>query len=147
MASIRVLHVDDEAPFVELTAAFLTAADDRFSVVTAPTPADGLDRLASDTIDCVVSDYRMPSTTGIEFLEAVRADDPSLPFILFTGEESTAVADDAIAAGATDVLRKRSGTEQFDRLAARIRAAVERHRAQQVRHRYQRLLETVDEPT
>jgi|SRR6056297_770139 len=147
MVPIRVLHVDDDAPFLELTAAFLTAASDRFSVVSEPTPAAGLDRLAADPVDCVVSDYRMPSSTGIAFLEAVRAEYPALPFILFTGEESAAVANDALAAGATDVLRKRPGTDQFDRLAARIRTAVERHRAQQARRRYQRLLETVDEPT
>ncbi|MFO7833872.1 MAG: response regulator [Halohasta sp.] len=147
MVPIRVLHVDDDVPFLELTAAFLTAADDRFSVVSEPTPAAGLDRLAAEPVDCIVSDYRMPSSTGIEFLEAIRTDYPSLPFILFTGEESAAVANDALAAGASDVLRKRSGTGQFDRLAARIRTTVERRRAQQARRRYQRLLEAVDDPT
>ena len=146
MASIRVLHVDDEPRFLEFTATFLPAIDDRLSVVTEPTPADGLDRLAADTIDCVVSDHRMPSMTGIEFLHAVRTDHPTLPFILFTGEWSETVASGALAAGATDYLQKRSGTEQYELLANRIRNAVEAQRAQRALRRHEQLLEAIDEP-
>jgi len=46
---------------------------------------------------------------GLEFLEVVRADDPNLPFILFTGKGSEAVASDAFSAGATDYLQKERG--------------------------------------
>jgi CheY-like chemotaxis protein len=53
---IRILHVDDDPAFVELTATFLERECDRF-VVDSATDADaGLDRLAGADIDCVVSD-------------------------------------------------------------------------------------------
>ncbi|MFD1641668.1 PAS domain-containing response regulator [Halohasta litorea] len=144
--SIQILHVDDESSFLDLTAEFLSQEDDRFEIITETSPADGLDRLDTQTFDCIVSDYQMPSTTGIEFLETVRESDPSLPFILFTGEGSEAVASDAISAGATDYLQKQTGTEQYRLLANRIINAVESYQTQRELEQYKLLVETVGDP-
>jgi len=144
--SVRLLHVDDESSFLELTTEFLSQEDDRFEVVTETTPSDGLARLDAEPFDCVVSDYQMPETTGIEFLKAVRESYPSLPFILFTGEGSEAVASDAISAGATDYLQKQTGTEQYQLLANRILNAVESYQTQRELEQYQLLVETVGDP-
>jgi len=54
--------------------------------------------LANQGVDCIVSDYDMPRTNGIEFLEAVRDQHPELPFILYTGKGSEEVAGEAISA-------------------------------------------------
>ncbi|MFB6073327.1 MAG: response regulator [Halobacterium sp.] len=118
--SIRVLHVDDEASFAELAAEFLENEDDRIEVVTATSASEGLEELRGGDVDCVVSDFDMPETNGIEFLEAVREDYPDLPFILFTGKGSEEVASDAISAGATDYLQKEGGTDQYTILANRV---------------------------
>jgi CheY-like chemotaxis protein len=80
--AIRVLHVDDEPDFADLAATFLEREDERFEVETATSASEGLDRLAADGFDCVVSDYDMPGRNGIEFLEAVREEHEDLPFIL-----------------------------------------------------------------
>ncbi|WP_418281316.1 PAS domain S-box protein [Halorubrum sp. DTA98] len=138
---IRVLHVDDDTAFSDLTATFLERTDGGFSVETATDVDEGLDSLAADEFDCVVSDYEMPGRNGIDFLEAVREEDSNLPFVLFTGKGSEEVASDAIRAGATDYLRKGSGTERYELLANRIRNAVERFRS---RRAEQRLLEIAD---
>jgi PAS domain S-box-containing protein len=141
---IRVLHVDDDEAFGELTAEFLERESDHFEVVTEQGARAGLDRLDA-RIDCVVSDYDMPGTNGLEFLEAIREEHPDLPFILFTGEGSEEVASDAIAAGATDYLQKRRGTGDFELLANRIHNAVEQYRShrhlERQRRQYQRLFE------
>lgn len=126
--AIRVLHVDDEPDLAELAATYLEREDDRFDVETATNADDGLDRIADEEFDCVVSDYDMPGRTGIEFLEAVRETHPDLPFILYTGKGSEAVAGDAIAAGVTDYLQKESGTSQYAVLANRIVNAVTQYR-------------------
>jgi len=128
---IRVLHVEDDADFAELAATFLERADERFEVATAADATEGLDRLGDGTFDCVVSDYEMPGTNGIEFLESVREEYPSLPFILFTGRGSEAVASDAISAGVTDYIQKGTGTELFELLAKRIENAVGQYRTQE----------------
>jgi PAS domain S-box-containing protein len=130
-ARITVLHVDDEPDIAELVADFLEREDDRFTVETAEKASEGLDLLADEEFDCIVSDYEMPGPNGIEFLKTIRDEYPDLPFILYTGKGSEAVASDAISAGVTDYLQKHGGTEQYELLANRILNAVEQKRAKQ----------------
>jgi len=72
----------------------------------------------------------MPDTNGTEFLETVRETYPDLPFVLFTGKGSEAVASDAISAGITDYLEKEVGTDQYAVLANRVTNAVAGIRAE-----------------
>lgn len=110
-ATVRVLHVDDDRTFAEMTATYLERIDDRFDVEKRGRASEGLEYLADHDVDCVVSDYEMPGTNGVEFLEAVRERDPKLPFVLFTGKGSEEVASDAIYAGVIDYLQKETHTE------------------------------------
>jgi len=121
---IHVLHVDDDPDFAEMTAEFLHRQDDRFDVETVTSASEALERLREDTVHCIVSDFDMPGKDGIEFLEAVRTDNPELPFILYTGKGSEEVASEAISAGVTDYLQKDTGSSQYEVLANRIRNAV-----------------------
>jgi PAS domain S-box-containing protein len=140
---IRVLHVDDDADFLGVVATFLERTDDRFVVETATSTREGMDRIDEGNIDCVVSDYEMPRTNGIEFLDAVRERHASLPFILFTGKGSETVASEAISVGVTDYLQKGTGTEQYELLANRIANAVEAHRSREMLDERTRRLETL----
>jgi PAS domain S-box-containing protein len=143
--SIHVLHVDDEPNFAAMAAEFLEREDDRISVQTATNARDALDILAESEIDCIVSDHDMPGQNGIEFLETVRKEHPDLPFVLYTGKGSEAVASDAIGAGVTDYLQKGGGTEQYEILANEIVSAVQKHRTERelddLRRRYTELVE------
>jgi len=137
---IRVLHVDDEPEFADLTATFLEREHAQLDIETANGASDGLDRLAGVDVDCIVSDYDMPGMNGIEFLERVRETNPNLPFILFTGKGSEEIASEAVSAGATDYLQKGSGTSQYTVLANRVANAVEQSRSKrQVETSQQRL--------
>ena len=140
--SITLLHVDDDQGFADLTAECLERTDDRFTVETAPSADAGLARLTNNDYDCIISDYEMTGTSGLEFLEAVRENHPNLPFILFTGQGSEEVASDAISMGATDYLRKQTGTDQYTLLANRITNAVATYRAERTRRRYLDAIET-----
>ncbi|MBX2986842.1 MAG: response regulator [Bdellovibrionaceae bacterium] len=57
---------------------------------------------------CVVSDWNMPNTTGLEFLKLVRASDPTkgLPFILVTAENEQSQVIEAVKAGVSNYLVK-----------------------------------------
>jgi PAS domain S-box-containing protein len=127
--SITVLHVEDDPDFAELAGTFLEREDDRIAVETATRPEAGLEFLAANEVDCIVSDYDMPGTDGIEFLEAVRAEHPDLPFILYTGKGSEEVASDAISAGVTDYLQKETASSQYTVLANRVLNAVDQYRS------------------
>ncbi|MFW5956215.1 MAG: response regulator [Halorhabdus sp.] len=128
---ITVLCVDDDSDILSLTETVLQRKDDRFEILTETDPTAVTERLSSTPVDCVVSDYDMPHMDGIELLETIRADHPTLPFILFTGKGSEEVASEAIARGVTDYLQKGTGLERYALLSNRIANAVTQRRARQ----------------
>ncbi|MFC6726367.1 response regulator, partial [Halobium palmae] len=143
--SIEVLHVDDDADFLELAKTFLERDDagPELRVTTATDVATALDRVEEGVPDCVVSDYEMPGTDGLEFLRALRTRFRSVPFVLFTGEGSEDVARDAFRVGATDYMQKRSGSDQYALLAKRIRNAVAGYRAKVASERYDTVVDAL----
>ncbi|WP_050032706.1 PAS domain-containing response regulator [Halorubrum halophilum] len=126
---VRVLHVDDEPAFLDLVATYLERIDDAFEVRSETDVDAALEAVESGSIDCVVSDYEMPDTDGLAFLERVRERDRTVPFVLFTGKGSEEIASEAISAGVTDYIQKRSGTDQYTVLANRVRNAVDQSRS------------------
>ena len=107
---IRVLHVDDEPGVTDRAQTFLERADERITVRTAASAEEGWETLSDTPVDCVVSEYDMGGTNGLDFLERVREAYPELPFILYTGKGSEEVASEAISKGVTDYLQKERGT-------------------------------------
>lgn len=143
-SSIRILHVDDDPDFRDLTAELLEREDDRFTITTVDSPQAGRERIDSADFDCIVSDFDMPNESGIEFLESIRSEHPDLPFILFTGKGSEKVASDAISAGVTDYLQKAIGSEQYKLLANRIATAVDKYRTARELERQNDLFEKAE---
>ncbi len=123
---IELLHVEDDDQFAETMATYLEDAIGEFVVTRVPDGEAALDRLSATTVDCVVSDYRMPGMDGIELSRAVAERAPQLPFVLFTGRGSEAVAGEAVDAAVTSYLPKQADREGFERLAERVRDAVAR---------------------
>ncbi|PSP77421.1 hypothetical protein BRC88_13995 [Halobacteriales archaeon QS_4_69_225] len=126
---ITVLHVDDDPAIRDLTAEFLETVDDSISVRSEADPSTVPTRIDAEPVDCVVSDYRMPELDGLELCRAVRADHPWFPFVLFTSVRGEKVIEAAMDAGATDYIRKETGTHHYTLLANRITLAVSRRRA------------------
>jgi len=126
---IRVLHVDDEPEWCELSQSHLERVNDRIAVLGEQNPEVVLDRLSTDSIDCVISDYQMPGLNGIELLRRVRDNYPNLPFILFTGEGSEKVASEATTAGVNAYVKK-GGPDVFQLLATQVEQSVSHRRSE-----------------
>ena len=140
---ISVLYVDDEPELVEMNRRHLQQYDERIELETVRSVGAGQERLAEGKFDCIVSDYAMPGTNGIEFLERVREEDANLPFILYTTRPCEAVATEALSAGATDYVQKQIGTAHLEILADTIVTAVESRRTQRTRNRLLDAIEVI----
>jgi len=143
--AIRVLHVDDDAEFADMAATYLEREDERLSVRTESGVSEARSLLADAEFDCVVSDYELSELDGIELLSRIRNDGHDVPFILYTGKGSEAVAGEAVSAGATDYLQKGTGTSQYTVLANRIANVAEGYRARRRRDRRRRRRERQSE--
>mgnify|MGYP003362281547 CR=1 FL=1 len=77
-----VLVVDDEPRSVEVMARVLR---EEFDVHVAASPAEATEVLENHWIQAVFCDQRMPGTTGVEFLTAVRNRWPDIVRIIVTG--------------------------------------------------------------
>ena len=69
-APLAVLVVDDEQRSLE---ALKRTLDDHFTVFTASSAEEGNAVMAQELVQIVVSDQRMPGTSGVAFLRGVRA--------------------------------------------------------------------------
>jgi len=75
----------------------------------------GLEFLAANQVDLVLTDLRMPGISGLEFLARLRAIDADVPVIVLTAYGTIASAVEAMKLGAFDFLLK-----PFDRTALEI---------------------------
>lgn len=137
---INILYVDDHPSITDPTGMLLKHDDDQFIIETATRAEEGLQQISDRPPDCVVSGFNMPGINGIEFLKTVRERHPDLPFILFISKGSETVASEAISANVTGYLEKESGSEQYERLANRIRNAVSARRETRRADRQEQLM-------
>ncbi|QAU12057.1 PAS domain S-box protein [Halorubrum sp. BOL3-1] len=125
-SSVRVLVVDGEPGCADETASTLERRDDRIDATPVDGPDAALDALSASALDCVVSAYEMAETDGIELLETVRDRYGDVPFVLFTGEGSEAVASEAISAGVDEYVRRGAASDRYARLATVVDDLVSR---------------------
>ena len=89
-----VLIVDDDEHVRRALRRVLRRA--RWQVVDAPDALTGLQLLEQEPIQVVVSDYRMPSLSGVEFLSAVKERWPRIQRVLLTGQADSQAIEEAV---------------------------------------------------
>lgn len=141
--SLTVLLVDDSAFFLSLLSEKLES-NYEMTTETATNAGEAMAALSHDTFDCIVSDYHMPETDGLQLYEMM-APQYDVPFILLTAQGGEAVASRAIRMGIDEYLLKQSvrDDEPLELLVNRIWNVVEQRRTER---KYERLVDnTPDE--
>jgi len=67
--------------------------------------------LLTQVISVVVTDKDMPQLDGLALIERIRGAGSDVPIVLFTGDESDATRETALALGATHVVKRDGGVE------------------------------------
>jgi response regulator RpfG family c-di-GMP phosphodiesterase len=94
--SINVLYIDDE---IHNLNAFKAGFRRQFNIFLAESAIEGRKILQTELIHVILTDQRMPVTTGIEFLESILEEFPEPIRILMTGFADINAVIDAINKG------------------------------------------------
>ena len=123
MDALRIVVVDDEPLQRELIGGFLKKQG--HEVFLAGSGSEAVTRVRGTRVDLVLSDFKMPGMSGLEVLQAIKAVNPEIPFILMTAYGTVETAVLAMKEGATDYLTK---PLDLDELLLRIARASEQVR-------------------
>jgi DNA-binding NtrC family response regulator len=107
-----ILYVDDEPAIGLILEDTLERAG--HATVGAHSVPEALQALATGNVDLIISDYRMPGLTGLEFLELLQQEGYDVPLIMLTGYATIEHAVAAIKAGAVDYITKPVRPEQLE---------------------------------
>ncbi len=122
-----ILVVDDEPNIRRMLASLLTAEGHR--VETAADGASGLSAAAGGTADVVLLDLALPDTTGLDVLESLRREQPTLPVVMMSGRATLGDAVRATKLGAFHFIEKPLSPEA---VLLTVEGAVELRRAREL---------------
>jgi DNA-binding response OmpR family regulator len=118
---MRVLVVEDDAQVASFIRRGLR--EEQYTVDLASDGEEALFLAGVGEYDLVILDWRLPKRSGIEVLEALRADRSTVPILMLTARDELQDKVSGFNAGADDYLTK---PFSFDELLARIRALLRR---------------------
>ena len=107
----NLLIVEDEAKMRRLLE--LNLAEDGHSVRTAANAEAGLNALRQEKIDLIVTDLKLPGMNGLEFLQAVKRTNATIPVVVMTAFGTVETAVEAMKAGASDYVLKPFSMEEM----------------------------------
>ena len=102
-----ILYVDDEPDLLDLIKMFLER-DGSLRVETYLSVKEAWQKLTTNTplYDLILSDYQMPQTNGLEFLQQLKSAHIDLPFIIFTGKSREEIVIEALNSGVNYYVQK-----------------------------------------
>ncbi len=116
---MKILIVDDSKAMRSIVRRHVTQAGfEAAEIVEAENGQEALDTIRAGRPDIVLSDWNMPVMTGIELLEALRAEGNDVPLGFVTSESSSDFKDRAFDAGAAFMITKPFTADDFTRCLA-----------------------------
>ncbi|MCM8783687.1 MAG: response regulator [Candidatus Omnitrophica bacterium] len=137
----KILVVDDDPLILETLRDILDLGG--FQTILSAEAQEGLALIKRDNIDLVITDIKMPTMSGIEFLRLVKEIDLEIPVVIITGFASLETAIEAIREGAYDYIIKPFEVEKI--IAIIQRAIKERKLTEKNKNLLRDLKETARE--
>ena len=110
------------------------------TVQRVETTSEALEIFRTGSTDCLITEYALAETTGLDLLTEIRTETTTLPVIMGAASGSEAIASESIGAGVTDYVALTDSADQMvedllDRTERAVRsaqrAATQRERARQ----------------
>jgi len=108
---MNLLIVDDEASLRDFLS--IVFEEEGWTVETAPTLGDARAAIQRSEPDMVLCDLMLPDGSGIDLVRDVKAQLPSIAFVMITAHTSTRSAVEALKAGAFDYIAKPFDIEEL----------------------------------
>jgi CheY-like chemotaxis protein len=106
----KIFIVDDEPEIVEILSDLVGSLG--FKVTGFTEPRAMLEAFRNETPDVVLTDHKMPGTTGLELLGFVRKINPEVPVVMISGYLDRKELIQAISAGVFAVIEKPFDSER-----------------------------------
>lgn len=106
-----VLLIEDDLTFSRILEGFLTK--NGFTVKVCHTGKEGLKLAKEQSFSCVLLDYRLPDSNGMEVLEGLKEISPETPVIIMTSFNDIRTAVTAMKAGAMEYITKPINPEEM----------------------------------
>ena len=119
-AGQHVLYVDDDEVMLLVVERLLQRADFRVSCCQNASDALALVRAAPAAVDIVVTDFNMPSCSGLELAEAMAQVRADLPVVISSGYISDELRSGAERLGVRHLLQKQDTVEELVGLLHRV---------------------------
>lgn len=123
-SNVRVMVVDDHASARASVAEILSALG--FEVLPMGSAAEALQRLATETVDLILTDMMMPGMDGLEFIQQLVSRRIESQVVMFTAHASVSTAVQAMRLGAYDYIEKPFTVDQLEET---VRRALQQGRA------------------
>src|SRR5690349_9495783 len=121
IAPVNLLIVDDEASLRDFLS--IVFEEEGWTVQAAASLDEARAAIPRVEPDVVLCDLMLPDGSGIDFIRDVKANSPSIAFVMITAHTSTRTAVEALKAGAVDYIAKPFDIEELKII---VRKAVER---------------------
>jgi PAS domain S-box-containing protein len=117
---LHILHLEDEPDFAEFVRSLFELDQLDAETKCVADRASFKQLLETEKFDLIISDYHLPSFTGLQALAMAKKNCPHTPFILVSGTIGEQAAIESLKAGAADYVLK----QHPERLPTAVRRAV-----------------------
>ncbi len=118
MKDYNILVIDDEVAQRDILTGYLKKKG--YKIFSASSGKEGIETARTNSVDIILSDFKMPDLTGLDVLEQVKKLNPEISFVIVTAYGTVENAVKAMRLGAFDYISKPVDLDELDLMIERI---------------------------